>query len=375
MAFAFYITKLIKSAFLQTHKFICSQHKFLLFVKRKKMEVIVNMSNCSLTNKTSQKKSLMAVMVVFLTAAIWFTSIAATQRTITIVDGDATAVFKTTKNTVGEVLAQAGITLSYCDLLSTDLSTPVENASVVEITRAKEYTVLDGTNGTYTLLSPYTDVNQILAQHNVPLNPDDVVTLSGTTITLTRVVRSQEIINEPILFNTVYEDDSTILKGTEVVAQEGQNGNEDVVYHYIYTNGQYTGKERISSVVIKQPVDKIVKVGTKLGGSGNAPANYKKVITCRATAYDGSYETLGKHNPRTALGRVPTVGTVAVDPRVIPLGTKLYIETVDGSYVYGYSFAGDTGGSIKGNRVDLFMGSRREALNFGSRKVNVYVLE
>ena len=224
-------------------------------------------------------------------------------------------------------------------------------------------------------MSPYTDVNQILAQHNVPLNPDDVITLSGTTITLTRVVKSQEIINEPILFNTVYEDDSTIFKGTEVVLQEGQNGNEDVVYHYIYTNGQYTGKERISSKIIKQPVDKIVKVGTKLGGSGNAPANYKKVITCRATAYDGSYETLGKHNPRTALGKVPTVGTVAVDPRVIPLGSKLYIETVDGSYVYGYSFAGDTGGAIKGDRIDLCYNTQYECRKFGRRNATVYIIE
>ena len=67
-------------------------------------------------------------------------------------------------------------------------------------------------------------------------------------------------------------------------------------------------------------------------------------------------------------------GCVAVDPRVIPLGTKLYIETPDGSFVYGHSIAADTGGAIKGNRVDLFFPTHSQALQFGRRNVNVYIL-
>ena len=67
-------------------------------------------------------------------------------------------------------------------------------------------------------------------------------------------------------------------------------------------------------------------------------------------------------------------GVIAVDPRVIPLGTKLYIETTDGSYTYGYSIAADTGGAIKGNKVDLFFPSHGEALQFGRKTVNVYIM-
>ena len=68
-------------------------------------------------------------------------------------------------------------------------------------------------------------------------------------------------------------------------------------------------------------------------------------------------------------------GVVAVDPSVIPLGTKLYIEAEDGSWRYGYAVAGDTGGNIRGNRIDLFFDSRAEALQFGRKQARVYVLK
>ena len=65
----------------------------------------------------------------------------------------------------------------------------------------------------------------------------------------------------------------------------------------------------------------------------------------------------------------------AQPPRVIPLGSRLYIETPDGRFVYGHAVAADTGGSIKGNKVDLYMETRSECLSFGVRNVKVYVLE
>ena len=76
-----------------------------------------------------------------------------------------------------------------------------------------------------------------------------------------------------------------------------------------------------------------------------------------------------------ASGRAPAYGVVAVDPKVIPLGTKLYIEAVDGSWVYGYAVAGDTGGAIKGNKIDLFFNTHAECTRFGRRQAKVYVLQ
>lgn len=332
-----------------------------------------------LNSQTSFRKTLMSCMLVLIIAVTCLTSTSATQRTLTVLDGDATAVFKTTKNTVGEVLADANISVSPLDVVSVDLSTSVEDANVIEIKRARKINILDGKTS-YVIESAHETAEEILKQNNIALNPDDLVYFAGSFIKITRIVKDQQIVNEPIAFETIYEDDPSLPAGTTKVAVEGKNGSEDVVYYDTYKNGEFIERVRASSLVIKKPVNKVVKVGKGYGsvaasaGAG-APANYKRVITCKATAYDGSYETLGKYNPRTALGAVPTVGTVAVDPKVIPLGTKLYIETVDGSYVYGYCFAGDTGGAIKGNRVDLFMASRREALNFGARQVNVYILE
>ena len=93
-----------------------------------------------------------------------------------------------------------------------------------------------------------------------------------------------------------------------------------------------------------------------------------------ASAYDLSYESTGKRPGDkyfgiTASGTKARPGVVAVDPSVIPLGTRLYVEG------YGFAVAEDTGGAIKGNRIDLFYENRKQALNYGMRKVKVYILK
>lgn len=94
---------------------------------------------------------------------------------------------------------------------------------------------------------------------------------------------------------------------------------------------------------------------------------YTDCLTVEATAYSGG----GK----TAMGTATGEGTVAVDPDVIPLGSRLYITAEDGSsWVYGYAVAEDTGGSIQGERVDLFFWSESDCRAFGRRTAKVYVL-
>ena len=95
----------------------------------------------------------------------------------------------------------------------------------------------------------------------------------------------------------------------------------------------------------------------------------KLLGTFVATAYDDSPESQGKWVGKTASGMKPQVGVIAVDPKVIPLGTKLYVEG------YGNCIAGDTGGAIKGRRVDLFMNTRKECYNWGRKSVKVYLRE
>ena len=95
-----------------------------------------------------------------------------------------------------------------------------------------------------------------------------------------------------------------------------------------------------------------------------------KIISMEATAYTDDITSQGKWVGQTATGMKPQVGVVAVDPKVIPLGTKLYVEG------YGEAIAGDTGGAIKGNRIDLFMATRGQAMKYGRRKnVKVRILD
>lgn len=94
-----------------------------------------------------------------------------------------------------------------------------------------------------------------------------------------------------------------------------------------------------------------------------------KVFTMEATAYTDDVQSQGKWVGQTATGMKPAVGVVAVDPRIIPLGTRLYVEG------YGPAIAGDVGGAIKGYRIDLFMANRGACMRFGRRQIRVRVLD
>jgi peptidoglycan hydrolase CwlO-like protein len=101
------------------------------------------------------------------------------------------------------------------------------------------------------------------------------------------------------------------------------------------------------------------------GSIGSAPASSSRVITMQATAYcDNGYTASGMQTRREPGG----YSTIAVDPTVIPLGSKVYVEG------YGYAIAADIGGAINGGRIDLFVPSQAEAQSWGRRSVNVYIL-
>ena len=94
----------------------------------------------------------------------------------------------------------------------------------------------------------------------------------------------------------------------------------------------------------------------------------KKTMTCSATAYTA------RPGSGTATGRRAQVGVIAVDPRVIPYGTRMYIQTSSGSVLYGIAVAGDCGGAVKGNIIDLYFNSYSECCSFGRRNCTVYIL-
>ncbi len=178
---------------------------------------------------------------------------------------------------------------------------------------------------------------------------------------------------------TVYNGNE--YEGHKKVIQKGSNGMNEYIYQMIYEDDKMISKS-LERIVYTEPVDEIIEVGTKkqVVATSRGGFRYSDELVMRATAYDLSYESTGK-NPGdsyygiTASGTKAHPGTVAVDPNVIPLGTKLYIASTDGSPDYGFATAEDTGGAIKGNKIDLFMEDNAACERFGIRPVKVYILD
>lgn len=183
---------------------------------------------------------------------------------------------------------------------------------------------------------------------------------------------------EEVAYNTIKRVNVSLPAGYTNVIREGEVGEKSVTYKVKYQNGKEVSREVVSETLIKAPVDKIVEYGdTDVKGtstSDKASFSYKYVIECKATAYDLSAEENGGYAGQTATGVPLDKGVIAVDPRVIPLGSRVYIEALDGSWSYGYAVAADTGGAIKGKRVDLCYRTRSECIQFGVRNCRVYVL-
>ncbi|MBE7027236.1 MAG: DUF348 domain-containing protein [Ruminococcaceae bacterium] len=340
----------------------------------------------------SRKLLIMGIMVILMMAVTAVTLAMAANWEVTLYDGAKTFSVKTTKTTVGDVLEEANIVLEPQDVVVPEKSTPISEAKKIEIKRAFEITVSD-IDGEKVYKTAYDTVEDALMQCDIILDENDEVyppldskILAGDLISVSRVEISEITEQQEIEYEVIEEKTDKIIKGIKRLVTGGENGLANVTYKLITKNGVLAEKQEVSREILREPVNRVIAVGTS--EIANAPVaklasrsgstfdkSQARVITCTATAYDGSYETLGYSNARTCLGKIPTVGTVAVDPKVIPLGTRMYIESVDGSYVYGECFAGDTGGAIKGNRVDLFMASRSQALSFGRRQVKVYILD
>lgn len=135
---------------------------------------------------------------------------------------------------------------------------------------------------------------------------------------------------------------------------------------------------------IKEVANEVKTVSYKELAENSPPTEYKEVIEATATAYCLCQKCCGKSPSSPGYGVtasglkiVPGTGmkVIAVDPKVIPLGSKVYVEGLNGAWDYGYAVAGDTGGAIKSMKIDLYMDSHDETLSWGRKKVNIYVID
>ena len=367
------------------------------------------------TNIKRKCNTAMLLVVVFIFSVT--TAYAVPQYNyITIVDGDYEVNIYTEKPSVEEAIFEQGITLSEFDEVIPGRLSDVYDGMHITIERFKKVNVsYDGYDVSY-----YTKADtyrEFIKENSISLSVNDLINVdlddklqNDNEITIKKVTRYNEEISQDIPYSTTRVKDATLEKGKTKLRQKGVNGIKKVNCEVVYKDGVEIERNIVSEYIEKYPVNEIIAVGTKAKAvskpsassanqntsynqtpsvpvsSGSLTAtvsghtfNYKKVLTCSATAYDLSFESTGKRPGQpgygiTASGTYAKVGTVAVDPRVIPLGTKMYIVSTDGKYVYGYCTAEDTGGAIKGNKVDLFYNTNAECLQFGRRSVYVYIL-
>lgn len=290
------------------------------------------------------------------------------------INGKTKTVF-TYEKTVGDFLKKEGIVLKNKDLVSPSIDEEINKDMKITISSPKSYHIKDANKTIIAEANGYT-VADVLENLNIKLNkldrvslPLDEIAKEGMEIKIDRVVVENIENKIEIPFETESRENKDMFEGDKNVITKGEVGQKTESLKNTYVNGVLETTEVLKSEITKDPVKEVVEVGTKKAAAAPNGKNAKRVIVMQATAYDPSAGS------KTAMGTRARVGAVAVDPRVIPLGSKLYIESMDGFASYGYATAEDTGGAIKGNRIDLFYNSNAEANRFGRRNVKVYVLD
>jgi 3D (Asp-Asp-Asp) domain-containing protein len=332
-----------------------------------------NLSTEKIKRFLENKKALIAsgIALVLIVSTIFtfsFMITGSTKAVALVVDGEKD-VYQTEAITVQGFLDEQDIDVKPQDEVSVDLYSFIEDRQTIEINTAVEMTVIDG-GETFKVIAQPGTVEEVLNATGHARGANDWVSPSlqsqvgeGAVITVDRITYAQETLTEVVEPQVIEKDDNSMPAGTTKVLQEGVSGVDSVVYESIYKNGNKITDVEISRTTVQPSEDKIVAVGTKSAEAHAAGVtSYSKCLTVSATAYTHT-------GNRTATGTIARVGVIAVDPSVIPLGTKVYVEG------YGFATAEDTGGAIKGNRIDIFLNSNSECINWGRRNVKVYILD
>jgi len=220
-------------------------------------------------------------------------------------------------------------------------------------------------------------VSSILKRSGIELGPQDVVSPAtdqppyyGMVISVTRVRIETEEQTVPVPYGIRKRFTNSLPPGHVKDVSAGINGEELRRYSVRYENNVEVDRKLIDAKAVKEPVDRVVNIGSRGSYTSRGEFRSREVRIMHASAYEPGPTSCGPRcTGRTASGLRAGYGIAAVDPKVIRLGTRLYIEG------YGYAIAADTGRAIKGNRIDICFKTVREARQFGLKKVKVHILE
>lgn len=317
------------------------------------------------------RKKLLPLILVLVVVLLLATGFMFANKKVHIAVDDSTMVISTLHSKPEDVLVQAGVKLGSKDEyhLSTD---KLVNDTVISVQRAVPVTiayqgkteVVLTAKGTVGELAKSLGVNKpdikLIPSEQTKVEPN----MHIQVVTLTEKVVESEV---PERFSIVRRPDPTLEKGIERVMEDGEDGTKKVTLRLHFADGVEVSAQPISEVVTEKSKPQIINVGTRdTVETSRGAMRFSRIEHMEASAYlptDGSPEGL------TATGISAGRGIVAVDPHVIPLGTRVYVPG------YGVALAADVGGAIVGNKIDLCVEDYSEAMRFGRRSVKVYVLE
>ncbi|MDQ0300946.1 uncharacterized protein YabE (DUF348 family) [Salibacterium salarium] len=289
----------------------------------------------------------------------------------------------TTAATVEEVMDNQDIKVSNHDYINKELDESIEEGMHVTYESAFPVTVKDE-DGAEEVMTTSASVYDLLEDADRELDGNDRVEpgkekmiTDETEIQIIRVEEVTDVVEEEVDYATVTRRDDSLAQGAEEVVEDGEKGKVEKKYNVVLENGEEVSRELIDETEVKESRDQVVAVGpseqtatVSRGESPGAAGSNGRTISMHATAYTADCTGCsGVTATGVNLNNSPNAKVVAVDPSVIPLGSRVYVEG------YGEATAADTGGAINGNRIDLHVSSKAEANRFGRQTVEVTVLE
>lgn len=296
------------------------------------------------------------------------------------IDGEEEEYYSTAE-TVGEFLEEENIEVKKHDVVSSNDMALLQDDMFIDIDQAFKVTLNNG-GDIEDVWATANTVKELLQDEDIKYSKQDKIEPAldkdlkeGMTVTVTKVKTETKEVTEVLSFNTDEEKDSELEKGESRTISEGKEGKVERTYEIVYENGEEVDRTLLEENVVQKPKNKKVAIGTKekvetVSTSNSQEPSGGKELTMEATAYGPDCAGC---SGVTATGMDVSSGTqkvIAVDPNVIPLGSRVWVEG------YGEAIAADTGGAIKGNIIDVLVPSEAYAAdNWGRRTVKVKILD
>lgn len=288
----------------------------------------------------------------------------------------------TTVDTVGDLMDELKVEVKEHDVIEPPLERSITAEAEVNFESAFQVTLhLDGEENRVWTTS--TTVADFLKEENVTLGnldrvepaEEEKILDEAAEINVVRVQKVTDVVEEKIDYATVTQKDSSLKQGSEKVKESGQVGKIEKHYEVVLEDGEEVSRELLKEEIIKDSKDRVVAVGTKAptptvsraSSSGDSGGSWQ---TFSATAYTAFCNGCsGVTYTGIDLRSNPGANVIAVDPRVIPLGSRVEVKG------YGTFLAGDTGGAIKGRKIDIFIPDKGKVQAFGRKSVQIRVLD